>query len=254
MEPSLSPAGYLAEVRRVLEHVERTQLAAVAEAGALIADSIAAEGVLQTFGTGHSEALAMELSGRAGGFVPSNKLALRDLILRGGAPLDSLDDPKIEREEGLARRVYALSAIEPQDVFVIASNSGGNGAIVEMAEHVTSLGHKLIAITSMEHTSRITPRHSSGKRLKDFADVVLDNGAPYGDSVLPLACLGGNVCGVSSVGNTVLAQAMIAEAVRLLAERGVEPPVYLSANAAGGDLHNDVLEARFAARIHRSAA
>jgi uncharacterized phosphosugar-binding protein len=83
---------------------------------------------------------------------------------------------------------------------------------------------------------------------------VLDNGAPYGDAVLPLESLGGNVCGVSSVGNTVLAQAMIAEAVRLLAERGVEPPVYLSANAVGGDLHNDVLEARFAARIHRSAA
>ena len=253
----LSPLAYLAEVRRIADHVERTQLAAVAEAGALVAASIAAGGVLQSFGTGHSEALAMELSGRAGGLVPSNKLALRDLILHGGDPLDSLADPKIERVEGLSRRVYGLANIEPQDVFVIASSSGGNGAIVEMAEHVTSRGHKLIAITSLEHTARITPRHPSGKRLKDFADVVLDNGAPYGDAVLPLPSggpLAGSVCGISSIGNTILGQAMIAEAVRLLLDKGLEAPVYLSANAEGGDLHNDALEARYAGRIRPSAA
>jgi uncharacterized phosphosugar-binding protein len=254
LPPELSPTGYLAEVRRILEHVETTQLPAVAAAGALIAESIAAEGVLQTFGTGHSEALAMELSGRAGGFVPSNKLAMRDLILFGGEPVDFLSDPKIERREGLAKRIYELAPVAPQDVFVIASNSGGNGVIVDLAELVTALGHRLIAITSVRHTSRIVSRHSSGKRLMDFADVVLDNGAPYGDSVLPLPSLGANVCGVSSVGNTILAQAVIAEAVRLLAERGVEPPVYLSANIEDGDVHNDALEARYSGRIRRSAA
>lgn len=254
LPPELSPNGYLAEVRRVLEHVEKTQLDAVVAAGALVADSIAAEGVLQAFGTGHSEALAMELAGRAGGFVPSNKLALRDLILFGGEPADFLNDPKIERQEGLAQRIYELAPVQPQDVFVIASNSGGNGVIVDMAELVTARGHKLIAVTSLEHTARITSRHSSGKRLKDFADVVLDNGAPYGDAVLPLPSLGANVCGISSVGNAVLAQAMIAEAVRLLAERGVEPAVYLSANATGSDGHNDALEARYAGRIRRAAS
>jgi uncharacterized phosphosugar-binding protein len=254
LPPELSPTGYLTEVRRILEHVEKTQMDAVLAAGALVADSIAAEGVLQAFGTGHSEALAMEVSGRAGGFVPSNKLAMRDLILFGGEPLDVLNDPKIERKEGLAKRIYELAPVEPQDVFVIASNSGGNGVIVDLAEHVVAQGHKLIAITSLEHTARITSRHSTGKKLKDFADIVLDNGAPYGDSVLPLPSLGANVCGVSSVGNAVLAQMAIAEAIRLLAERGVEPPVYLSANAIGGDAHNDVLEARYAGRIRRSAS
>lgn len=254
LPPELSPTGYLAEVRRIVDHVETTQLDAVLAAAALVADSIAAGGVLQAFGTGHSEALAMELAGRAGGFVPSNKLAMRDLILFGGEPVEVLDDPKIERQEGLAKRIYELAPVQPQDLFVIASNSGGNGVIVDLAEHVTSRGHKLIAITSLEHTARITSRHSSGKRLKDFADVVLDNGAPYGDSVLPLPSLGANVCGISSVGNTILAQTMIAEAVRLLAGRGIEPPVYLSANAVGGDAHNDVLEARYAGRIRRSAS
>jgi uncharacterized phosphosugar-binding protein len=252
--PDLSPLGYLAEVRRVADHIERTQLPAIVEAGALVAASIAAGGVLQSFGTGHSEALAMELSGRAGGLVPTNKLALRDLILYGGDPLDSLADPKIERVEGLARRVYSLANVEPQDVFVIASSSGGNGAIVEMAEHVTAQGHKLIAITSLEHTARITPRHPSGKRLKDFADVVLDNGAPFGDAVLPLPGGAGKACGISSIGNTIVGQAMIAEALRLLAEKGIEPPVYLSANSPGTDGHNDALEDRYAGRIRPSAA
>ena len=74
--------------------------------------------------------------------------------------------------------------MRPQDVFVLISSSGVNGSIVEMATLVKERGHPLIALTSVRHSSQMTSRHPSGRKLLDLADVVLDNGAPYGDAVL----------------------------------------------------------------------
>jgi uncharacterized phosphosugar-binding protein len=248
----VSSSALLAVVRAQLDQIEATQEAGIAKAADLIADCIAAGNVLQIFGTGHSEALAMELSGRAGGLIPSSKIVLRDLILFGGEDLSVLADPKAERDPALARRVWDLAPVGSGDVVVIASQSGGNGATVEMAVIARDAGHPVIAITSLAHSTAITSRHPSGKRLFEIADVVLDNGAPYGDGVLPLPD-GGTVCAISSIGNAVLAQMLVAEVTRRLLEGSAEVPIYLSANIAEGDAHNDVWEARYQGRIRRSA-
>jgi uncharacterized phosphosugar-binding protein len=248
----ISSAALLAVVRAQLDQIEATQDAAIAKAADLIADCVAAGNVLQVFGTGHSEALAMELSGRAGGLIPSSKIALRDLILFGGEDPAVLADPKSERDPALARRVWALAPVSPGDVVIIASQSGGNGSTVEMAEIARAAGHPVIAITSLAHSIAITSRHPSGRRLFEIADVVLDNGAPYGDGVLPLPD-GGTVCAISSIGNAVLAQMLVAEVTQRLLAANTEPPIYLSANIAEGDAHNDVWEARYQGRIRRSA-
>src|SRR6185312_11002378 len=130
----------------------------------------------------------------------------------------------------LAQYIYGLAPNpQPQDVFLIASNSGGNGSIVEFARLVKGKGHPLIAVTSLAHTTRVTSRHPSGLRLFEVADIVLDNGAPYGDAVLPLPG-GGAAGGLSSITAALLAQMMVAETLVRLVERGVTPPVYLSAN------------------------
>jgi len=249
---TIDSAAFLAAVREQLAHIESTQGPAIEKAAELVASSLRVDGVLQVFGTGHSEALAMELSGRAGGLIPTNKLALRDIVLLGGEPAERLADPKAERDPDLARRVWDLAPIGPADVLVIASQSGGNGSTVEMASIARAAGHPVIAITSLAHSSAITSRHPSGKRLFELADVVIDNGAPYGDAVLNLPG-GGKVCAVSSIGNAVIAQLLVAEVTARLIAADVEPPIYLSANIAGGDAHNDGWEARYEGRIRRSA-
>lgn len=245
-------ASFLAKVRDQLDRIEASQGPAIDQAAELIAASLRKDGVLQVFGTGHSEALAMELSGRAGGLIPTNKLALRDVIIFGGADPDLLADPKAERDPELARRVWELAPIGPDDVLVIGSQSGGNGSIVEMAVIAREKGHSVIAITSQEHSERITSRHPSGKRLFELADVVIDNAAPYGDAVLDLPN-GGKVCAISSVGNAVIAQLIVAGVTARLLAADFEPPIYLSMNIAEGDNHNDVWESRYAGRIRRSA-
>ena len=248
----VSSAALLAVVRAQLDQIEATQEAPIAKAADLIAACVAGGNVLQIFGTGHSEALAMELSGRAGGLIPSSKIALRDIIIFGGEDPEVLADPKAERDPALARRVWDLAPVNPGDVVVIASQSGGNGSTVEMATIARAAGHPIIAITSLAHSTAITSRHPSGLRLFEIADVVLDNAAPYGDGVLPLPA-GGTVCAISSVGNAVIAQMLVAEVTKRLLESDAEPPIYLSANIAEGDAHNDVWEARYQGRIRRSA-
>ncbi|THV29665.1 SIS domain-containing protein [Glycomyces paridis] len=244
--------AYLDLVSETIRRVGESQAGAVSEAAGLIAESIAAGGVLQAFGSGHSEALAMELAGRAGGLVPSNKIALRDLVLVGGRPLETLADPFLERNTDIAHQLLETVAAEPGDVFAIASNSGINGVVVELALLVKERGHPLIAFTSAEHGARTPSRHPSGKRLGEIADVALDNGAPYGDAAMPLPG-GGAVGAVSSVTSAVLAQMIVGEAVQRLVDAGHAPPVYLSANIPGGDEHNLALEAKYAGRIRRSA-
>jgi uncharacterized phosphosugar-binding protein len=252
MVASVSAEAYLAELRPVMDRVSEQASGSVQRAADLVVESLRAGGVLQAFGSGHSEALAMELAGRAGGLVPTNRIALRDVVLLGGESPDVLARGMLERDPAIAHRLYDLAKPEAADVFVIASNSGVNGSIVEMARVVKEHRHPLVAITSLDHSNGVDSRHPSGEKLVDYADVVLDNGAPYGDAILDLAG-GGKVCAVSSITAALLAQMLAAEVVRRLVDAGENPPVYLSANIPGGDEHNDTLEQKYAGRIRRTA-
>ena len=244
--------AYLEALAPILARVGRQADGPVQDAADLLVASLRAGGVVQAFGTGHSEALAMELAGRAGGLVPTNRIGLRDLVIFGGEPTDVLGDGHLERDPSIAQRLYDLARPSPTDVFVIGSNSGVNGSVVELAQLVKNRGHRLVAVTSFTQTAAVDSRHPSGGRLIDHADVALDNGAPYGDAVLPLPG-GGTLCAVSSITSALLAHLVVAEVVRRLLEAGEEPPVYRSANVPGGDEHNSVLEDRYAGRIRRTA-
>jgi uncharacterized phosphosugar-binding protein len=248
--PQLNAARFADEGRSAVERAIEANKDSVAAAGRLFADSVAADGVLHGFGTGHSQATVLEMVGRAGGLIPTNRIGLSDLVLRGGEDRSVLSDPLLERSPGLARRLYDLAEPRPQDLFVIVSNSGVNNSIVDMALHVKEAGHKLVALTSLAHTRAVPALHASGKHLADVADAVLDNCAPAGDALLPLPD-GGALCGVSTITSALLVQMVVAEAVGLLIAEGKEAPVYISANLPGGHERNIVLEERYAGRLHR---
>ena len=223
------------------------------EATALVADCVGSGGVVHAFGTGHSEAFAMEVAGRAGGLIPTNRVALRDAVLLGDHGIDELyGRPPLERNPAIAEDLFATIPRQEGDLFVIASNSGVNGSVVGVALLAKQHGHPVIAVTSLEHTAAVQPKHPSGKRLSEVADVVLDNLAPYGDATL--TSVGDIAVGaVSSLTSAYLAQLLTVGAAQLLAERGQEAPLYVSANVPGGDDHNHALEARYGERIRRGA-
>ncbi len=221
----------------------------------LLTTCITSGGVVQAFGSGHSQAFAMEIAGRAGGLIPTNNITLRDLALYGGRSADELSGSSMERDSTVAPELFSLYPIHPADVFVIASNSGVNGSIVGMALEAKAHGHKVIAVTSLEHTAAVVPKHPSGQRLSEIADIVLDNRAPYGDSTIDIAVTGSartvRVGAVSSLTAAFIAQLLTIGVTERIAASGGVPPVYISANIPEGDAHNNVLEARYGHRIKR---
>lgn len=245
-------------LQEAVNNVVETQQDNIAAAAALVVESLAADGVIQVFGTGHSRSFAMEIAGRAGGLVPADKLGLSDLVFFSDmAPADVLD-PTLERDSDLAAKILAVHNIQPADIFIVCSNSGGNGSTVELARLVKERGHRLIVVTSMAHTTKIESRHPSGQKLYELGDVVIDNGGVLGDAVLelPAAADGrpqGRVMATSTVTSALIAQMLVTEVCGLLVEAGHEVPVLISANVPEGDAHNDRLRARYEGRIFPSA-
>ena len=217
---------------------------------ALMTQALEDGAVIQAFGTGHSEAFAMEIAGRAGGLIPTNKIALRDLVLHGSLPPDMLTGSSLERNPDVVSQLWDISRIHSGDVFIIASNSGVNGSVVGMALIAKEKGHDVIAVTSLQHTARVRPKHPSGLRLSEVADVVIDNLAPYGDATLALP--GGVAVGsVSSITSAFIAQLLTIGVAERMNGEGQVAPLYLSANIPGGDEHNQALEKKYRGRIRR---
>jgi uncharacterized phosphosugar-binding protein len=244
--------AYQGEVARRIDAIaDEARSGALDKAIDLIVTSIEAGGVLQAFGTGHSQAFAMEIAGRAGGFIPTHAIALRDVVLQGTRD-SSVLGPTLERDTTVVDELFDLTGVDPTDVFLIASNSGVNGSIVGMAIKAKENGNPVIAVTSIEHTNAVTPKHSSGKRLSEVADVVIDNRAPFGDTTLEVGENVG-VGAVSSITAAFIAQLLTIGAAERIAATGSVPPVYISANIPGGDDHNHALEERYAERIKRGA-
>jgi uncharacterized phosphosugar-binding protein len=250
---SATTTQFLHEVTNRLE-----RLSAAAEDGALddaidlLVESLRAGGVVQAFGTGHSQAFAMEIAGRAGGLIPSNKIALRDVVLHGSRDISELEGSALERDPTVVDELFDISPIHPADIFVIASNSGVNGSVVGLALAAKAHGHRVIAVTSLEHTTAVTPLHPSGLRLSEVADVVVDNLAPYGDTTLEIGD-GLGVGAVSSLTAAFVAQLLTIGVAERIAGAGEVPPLYISANIPGGDEHNTALEDRYRDRIRRTA-
>ncbi|MBO0795564.1 MAG: SIS domain-containing protein [Ktedonobacteraceae bacterium] len=244
----LSMELFWQESSRVLQQLVETQTEVLRQAARLFADCIGRDGVVHSYGTGHSRAFAMELAGRAGGLVAVNRLDLEDLALYKGWPLERVMHPDFERDPEGGKALLSCYQIEPQDLFLIVSNSGTNSAIMDVALDVKQRGHTLITVTSMAHTSQMVARHSSGKKLYEVADLVIDNCAPFGDALLGLP-EGGKACSISSMTGALIAQMLTAETIRLLHERGKVAPVYLSSNVPGGIEHNQVLVRHYGKRI-----
>ena len=245
-------------LRDAFEKVVDSQQEQIAAAAALVVESLTAGGVIQVFGTGHSRSFASEIAGRAGGLVPANRISISDLTFYGDLTPDQVMDPYLERDPSLAAQLLAVHAVEPADVFIICSNSGGNGSTVELARLVKERGHRLIAVTSMDHTTRITSRHPSGLRLFELADVVVDNRGAFGDAELELpddaeGHARGAVLATSTVTSTLIAQMLVTEVCGLLLEAGAEVPILISANIPGGDEHNERLRERYGDRVKSGA-
>jgi uncharacterized phosphosugar-binding protein len=213
---------YFKVIEALLKEVEETQSENITKAAHLIAESIMNDGILQAFGSGHSLAAAIEITGRAGGLIPA-KLIKEPAF------------GNYEAIEGVGTIFIKKADFRKEDVVVLISNSGRNPLPIEIAMKVKSVGAKLIVVTSLEASKKLSCRHSSGKNLWEFADVILDNRVAFGDASIEAALL--NAAGL--------------EAIQIMVSKNFIPPVYMSANVDGGTEFNEKLTTKYADRLNR---
>lgn len=236
---------YLDLITGQLTRLGESQKARLQAAARLIADSLAEGGVLHVFGTAHSQLLAQEIFYRAGCLVPTNALIEPYFGLRKGDE----NTYWFERQEPLGKVIFEAYDLRPGEVIVIISTSGRNEVPVEVALRAKERGLKVVALLSEAYCARMEPRHSSGKKLPEIADVVLDNGAPVGDAALKIEGTSHKVGPISGVLGAAVLQGLVAQVVELLVERGVEPPVWVSINVPGGPESNARHVNRYGGRI-----
>ena len=238
------------EMMKVVDVLEGKEMDNICKASEVCAETIAQGGVVHVFGSGHSVGFGMELAGRPGSLVPFHTIVTSDFVLHGKVSLAEFKDPDniFERRADIADRLYDLYDIRPQDSFIIISNSGINGVVIDFAIKAKQEGHKVIVVTSWQHTSAEASRHPSGKKLYEMGDVVIDNCGPQGDALIETGKIE-KICSISSITGAFIAQSITTETCRLLSERDVELPLLLSEDSEENRKHNAELRQKYAGRI-----
>lgn len=226
---------YKSHIKYMVDRVLDEQTENIMLAAENIKESIKEGGRFYVFGTGHSHMIAEELYVRAGG------LAFISAILEPSLMLHEQPNKStyLERLTGYADVLLKMNEVTKKDTIMIVSNSGRNAIPVEMAMKAKEMGVFVIAMTSLKHSSKVDSRHKSGKRLFEIANVVIDNGAEFGDAAFNIEGLHTPTGPTSSITGTVLAQTLLIAILEALIKDGVMPPVLKSSNADGADEYND---------------
>ena len=235
---------FVEEIKSLLDELYDSQKDNIEATAQALKECIENGGVCHVFGSGHSVGLGIDIKNRIGALVPIHIMEMSDFVTKGGVPVEEFTDKKniFERKPNVAGKLYDLYDMKPQDIFVVISNSGINGIVIDIASLAKQNGHKVIIVTSMKHTLAEEPRHPSGKKLYEYGDIVIDNCGPHGDALIETDGVA-KVCSVSSICNNCIAQALAARTVELLQEDGYELPVL-----TGDKQHDDALKAKYEGR------
>lgn len=226
--------AYLNAVREVLNHLETTQLEAVEAAAGLVVDALRNRGAVFCWEIGHG--VQHDFIDRAGGLA-----AIKPFSFQFSVP-DALPEvlknrPRpgtVDQEIEAIRLAVRTGNLRAGDVLFLGSVSGRNARPVELAMFCREQGVKVVGFTSMTYTKNVESVHPSGKKLCDVVNVVLDNGAPYGDAAVEIAGLDRSALPVSGVGMAVAGWMIWGRVIEKMAAAGDPPTVFMSLNRAGG--------------------
>jgi len=240
LSPSKGPevlAQYLAAVRTAIGAIEALELDAIRQAAGHFAATILKERLVHVFGTGHSRMAVEEMFPRYGsfpGFHPIVELSMtyHNQVVGANGQRQAM---YLENVQGFGAVVWRNFATSPDDALLAISTSGCNAVTVDVALEAKRRGMFVAALTSLAHAGVSTSRHESGRKLHEVADLVLDQHAPAGDSVVWVAGLDTPVAPLSSVTGCTIVNLVKAEVARLLIEAGAPPKVLTAACHLGAE-------------------
>lgn len=236
---------WLSATRSILDDIEATQLPAIRQAAGLMADSIAAERWVHTFGCGHATIPVEEMYPRIGGFVGFHPIVELPLTFftRITGEMGIHQFLFLERAEGYGNAIMKSYDFDPRDTMWIFSHTGINNVNIDVALRAKELGMKVIATGSAAQAESSTPRHPSGRKLFDIADVVIDTRVPAGDSSVPVPGEQDNVGPVSTMAFVTVVWMTITTVAEILADRGVKLYIHPSHNVPGDTTARERLDA-----------
>ncbi|MFC5406238.1 sugar isomerase domain-containing protein [Cohnella soli] len=240
-------AQYCQSVIDSVQRIQSEQHEAMTAVARLLADKAESGQSIFITGCSHSSLFAQEVYYRAGGFLLMNPIFLPGMTV-DVRPVTQTS--RYERIPGIAEAVLSESSIKQGDVLIIASVSGRNAVPVEMALWAKGRGISVVALTSLTYSQAVTSRHASGLRLFEAADFILDLLCPDGDAVLEMEGLQVKTAAISTVTGVTILHGVVSETLRLLIERGVTPPVFVSGNLDDGDAYNQALLEQYRDQIH----
>lgn len=245
---------YLNKCHQLTDNVAAQQ-EAIGQAAKWFSDTILKGRMVHVFGSGHSRIMAEEMWPRYGsfpGFNPIVELSLtfHNLVVGANGQRQAMF---LENVEGLAPRILRNFSLSTDDTALVISSSGCNVVPIEMAQEFQKHGIRVVALVSLEHLEQSTSKKADGKKLTDFADLVLDTGAPVGDACVQVVGLDTPVAPASTVGGTIIINCLKAETARLLTEAGQPPKVLSGAAVVGAERAVDLFESAYDEHAHRLA-
>jgi len=246
--------AYLSKCQDILQTIQ-TQQPLLQQAAKWFTDSIMAGRMVHVFGSGHSRIMVEEMWPRYGSFAGFNpivelSLTFHNLVVGANGQRQAMF---LENVPGLADRILRNFDLSPQDTALVISSSGTNIVPVEMAEIFQQKGIKVVALVTQQHSTASSSKRADGKKLTDFADLVLDTGAPVGDAMVYLPQLDTPVAPGSTVGGAAIINCLKAETAQLLTEAGRAPTVLSAAAVVGHQRAVELFEAAYDEHAHRIA-
>lgn len=238
----MSAPLYFEKIEKQIHELGINSMPAIQKAAEAMTNSIAAGRVVYYFGSGHSVIPALDVFPRYGSFcglqpIHNTPLMWSNVIGPGGTP----ELLWIERQEGYMQNVLKYYTITPEDTLIAISHGGLNAAAIECALIAKEHGATVIALTSMQNYKINPAKHSSGKKLADVADIVIDNGAPPEDSIIHIDGWDEPVAASSTVTCLTVSMALVAQTAANLAARGIHVPTFVSPNVAKTPDHNEMV-------------
>ncbi|RBP44272.1 putative phosphosugar-binding protein [Roseimicrobium gellanilyticum] len=254
--PASSPALRFLEASERLLTRARAQESQIQQAADWFAETILKGQMVHVFASGHSRIMVEEMWPRYGsfpGFNPIVELSLtfHNLVVGANGQRQAMF---LENVSGFAARILRNFALQEGDCALVISSSGCNVVPVEIAEEFQKRGVRVVALISQEHSDASTSRHRDGKKLQDFADLVLDTGAPIGDAMVKIDNLETPVAPGSTVGGCLIINAIKAEVADRLTKAGHPPKVLTAGAVCGAEKATALFEAAYdehARRISR---
>jgi len=251
----VTPAlDYLARCRGLVDAVEK-QRDGILQTADWFAETILAGRMVHVFGSGHSRIMVEEMWPRYGSFPGFNpivelSLSFHNLVVGANGQRQAMF---LENVSGLAERILRNFDLAPQDSALVISSSGCNIVPVEIAEEFRRRGVRVVAIVSRMHSEASPARRTDGKKLQNFADLVLDTGAPVGDAMVTIDGLKTPVAPGSTIGGCLLVNAIKAEVAARLTRAGQPPKVLSAAAVVGATRATELFESAYDEHARRLA-